>query len=66
MVDRIKLRPMIAGWRGETFYLASEECAIREISPELDRLVPFQGGEIIWGKLGEKVNYGQELAFSRV
>jgi len=66
MVDRIKLRPMVAGWRGETFYLASEECAIREISPELDRLVPFQGGEIIWGKLGEKVNYGQELAFSRV
>ena len=31
MVDRIKLRPMLAGWKEETFYLASEECAIREI-----------------------------------
>ncbi|MCS7242331.1 MAG: glutamine amidotransferase family protein [Candidatus Caldatribacterium sp.] len=66
MVDRIKLRPMVAAWRKETFYLSSEESAIREVEPNLDRVVALRAGEVIVGRVGEKVAYGQELAISRV
>ncbi|WP_369019024.1 glutamine amidotransferase family protein [Thermatribacter velox] len=64
MVDRIKLRPMVAAWKGATFYLSSEECAIREIQPDLDLVVPLRAGEVILGKVGEESLYGQKLAVS--
>ena len=32
--DRIKLRPLVAGRCGDTVYLSSEECSIREVEPE--------------------------------
>lgn len=43
--DRLKLRSMVAAERGEAVYIASEECAIREIAPEVDRIWAPSGGE---------------------
>ena len=43
--DRCKLRSMVVGERGDTVYVASEECAIRTIQPSLDRLWSPRGGE---------------------
>ena len=43
--DRLKLRSMVVGERGDRVYIASEECAIREVEPELDRLWAPRGGE---------------------
>ena len=37
--DRLKLRSMVVGEQGETVYVASEECAIRAIEPELERVL---------------------------
>ena len=43
--DRCKLRSMVVGERGDTVYVASEECAIRTVQPDLDRLWSPRGGE---------------------
>lgn len=43
--DRLKLRSMVIGEKEDRAYVASEECAIRVISPELDRLWAPKGGE---------------------
>lgn len=43
--DRLKLRSMVVAEKGDLFYAASEECAIRVIEPEPDRLWAPQGGE---------------------
>ena len=43
--DRLKLRSMVVGERGGMVYVASEECAIREVEPSLDRLWSPKGGE---------------------
>ena len=43
--DRLKLRSMVAAEKGNLFYVASEECAIRVIQPELDRVWAPKGGE---------------------
>ena len=43
--DRCKLRSMVVGEKGATVYVASEECAIRTIRPDLDRLWSPRGGE---------------------
>ncbi len=43
--DRLKLRSMVIGEKGNMVYVASEECAIREIEPELDSLWSPKGGE---------------------
>jgi len=46
--DRVKLRPLVVAERGDTTYMASEEAAIRVISPELDQLVvPVAGQAVI-------------------
>lgn len=45
--DRLKLRSMVVGEHGDMVYIASEECAIREISPKLDRLWSPKGGEAV-------------------
>ncbi len=66
LVDRIKLRPMVAGWSGDTFYLASEESAIRAIAPSLDVVKALHAGEVMIGRLKEGICHGQEFAFPRV
>jgi glutamate synthase domain-containing protein 1 len=51
LTDRIRLRPLTVGEKGDTLYLSSEESAIRLICPELDRAWIPMGGEPIVGKL---------------
>ncbi|MBC8536216.1 class II glutamine amidotransferase [Feifania hominis] len=53
--DRLKLRSMVAAERGNLFYVASEECAIRVLAPELDRLWSPRGGEPVIVRLHEGV-----------
>ena len=43
--DRLKLRSMVVGEKGDRVSMASEECAIRAIEPELDRVWSPAGGE---------------------
>lgn len=43
--DRLKLRSMVVGEKGDTVYIASEESAIRRIAPDLDKLWAPLGGE---------------------
>lgn len=53
LTDRIRLRPLTVGVKGDTLYLSSEESAIRLISPELDKTWIPAGGEPIIGRLKE-------------
>ena len=43
--DRLKLRSLGVGEKGDMVYVASEESAIRAIEPELDRVWAPRGGE---------------------
>jgi glutamate synthase domain-containing protein 1 len=43
--DRLKLRSMVVGEKGDRVYIASEEAAIRVIEPNLDSLWAPRGGE---------------------
>jgi glutamate synthase domain-containing protein 1 len=52
--DRIKLRPLVAGENGDFVYVASEESAIRELSPSPDRVWMPRGGEAVISTLEEK------------
>ena len=54
LTDRIKLRPLSAGTRGDFLYLSSEEAAIRLVSPVLDRSWNPKGGEPVVGRLGTR------------
>ena len=45
--DRLKLRSMVVGEKGDTVYFASEESAIRIIEPKLDKLWAPNGGEAV-------------------
>ncbi len=45
--DRLKLRSMVVGEKDDMVYMASEECAIREIAPELDCIWSPRGGEAV-------------------
>ena len=54
ITDRIKLRPMAAGQRGDFLYLSSEEASIRLVSPKLDRFWNPRGGEPVIGRVGNR------------
>jgi len=43
--DRLKLRSMVIGEKGDRVYMASEESAIRVIEPNLDRVWSPKGGQ---------------------
>lgn len=43
--DRLKLRSMVVGEKDDKVYFGSEECAIRTMEPNLDRLWSPKGGE---------------------
>jgi len=45
LCDRIKLRPMVAGIKGDMQYISSEEAAMRLVSPQLDKFWAPRGGE---------------------
>jgi glutamate synthase domain-containing protein 1 len=51
LTDRIRLRPLTVGEKGDMLYLSSEESAIRLVSPELDRVWIPMGGEPVIGRL---------------
>ena len=52
LTDRIRLRPLTVGTKGNMLYLSSEEAAIRLICPDLERAYIPMGGEPIIGRLG--------------
>ena len=54
LTDRIRLRPLTVGVKGDRLYLSSEESAIRLICPDLDRAWIPMGGEPIVGRLGQR------------
>ena len=43
--DRLKLRSMVVGEKGDKVYIASEECAIRVVEPDVERIWSPRGGE---------------------
>ena len=49
--DRIRLRPLTVGIKGDVLYLSSEESAIRLVCPNLDKAWIPMGGEPIIGSL---------------
>lgn len=52
--DRLKLRPLVAGAKDYTLYVASEEAAIREICPDVEQVWYPRGGEPVVGRLEEE------------
>ena len=53
--DRLKLRSMVIGEKDDMVYMASEECAIRVIEPELDKIWSPKGGEPVIVTLEEGI-----------
>ncbi len=53
--DRLKLRSMVVGEKGEMAYIASEEAAIRAIQPDLDRVYAPKGGQGVLFHVKEEV-----------
>ena len=53
LTDRIRLRPLTVGEKGDMVYLSSEESAIRLICPDLDKAWIPAGGEPVVGRLKE-------------
>jgi len=51
LTDRIRLRPLTVGEKGDMLYLSSEESAIRLIAPELDKAWIPMGGQAVVGRL---------------
>jgi len=56
LTDRIRLRPLTVGVKGDMLYLSSEESAIRLICPDLDRSWIPMGGEPVIGRLKVQTN----------
>ena len=53
--DRLKLRSMVVGEKDDMVYIASEECAIRSIAPDLDKVWSPKGGEPVIVTLDKKL-----------
>ncbi|MCK4257485.1 MAG: glutamine amidotransferase family protein [Halanaerobiales bacterium] len=53
--DRIKLRPMVVGYKGSKVYMASEEAAIRVVCPEPDKFAFPKAGEAVIAHLDQEV-----------
>lgn len=54
LTDRIRLRPITAGAKGDLVFLSSEEGAIRAVCPELDMVWTPPGGEPVVVRLNTK------------
>ena len=54
LTDRIRLRPITAGEKGDFLFVSSEEAAIRAVCPDLDRVWTPHGGEPVIGRLKKK------------
>ncbi|MFC1963809.1 glutamine amidotransferase family protein [Chloroflexota bacterium] len=62
LTDRIRLRPLTVGEKGDVIYLSSEESAIRLICPDLDKSWIPVGGQPVIGRLKEISGQEMELA----
>jgi glutamate synthase domain-containing protein 1 len=51
LTDRIRLRPLTVGEKGDMLYLSSEESAIRLVCPDLDKAWIPTGGEPVIARL---------------
>jgi len=51
LVDRIKLRPLVAARSGDMLYISSEESGINEVSSSLDKIWQAKAGVPIIGEL---------------
>jgi glutamate synthase domain-containing protein 1 len=51
LTDRIRLRPLTVGEKGDMLYLSSEESAIRLVCPDLDKTWIPTGGQPVIGRL---------------
>ena len=52
--DRLKLRSMVVAEKGSRVYVGSEECAIRAVESEPERLFAPRGGEPVIVTLNEE------------
>jgi glutamate synthase domain-containing protein 1 len=55
LTDRIRLRPLTVGEKGDMLYLASEESAIRLVCPDLEKSWTPVGGEPVIARLKGEV-----------
>ncbi len=62
LTDRIRLRPLTVGTKGDMLFLSSEESAIRLIYPDLDKVWTPMGGEPVIAKLKEPLKTRRTLA----
>ncbi len=53
--DRLKLRSMVVGEKGNEVYIASEECAVRAMQPDAENIWSPDGGSPVILKLNEGV-----------
>jgi len=58
--DRVKLRPLVVGRKGNTWYMSSEESAIRLIEPDLDEMFAPPAGKPVIVELEPEVAAAQE------
>ena len=54
LTDRIRLRPITAGAKGDLVFLSSEEGAIRAVCPDLDMVWTPPGGEPVVARLNSE------------
>jgi glutamate synthase domain-containing protein 1 len=59
--DRVKLRPLIAATKGEWTFLGSEECAIRAVCPDVEKVWAPRAGEPVIATLELAAESGKEL-----
>lgn len=52
--DRLKLRSMVCAEKGDLAFISSEECGIRVIEPELDKIFSPSGGQPVIYTLKER------------
>ncbi|MFC1918135.1 glutamine amidotransferase family protein [Chloroflexota bacterium] len=63
LTDRVRLRPLTVGEKGDVIYLSSEESAIRLICPDLDKAWIPTGGQPVIGRLKDtSVKAGKMVA----
>lgn len=49
--DRIKLRPLVTGERGDRLYISSEEAAIRVMEPDVENITMPRAGQPVIGRV---------------
>ncbi|MFO7772880.1 MAG: hypothetical protein R6V59_02900 [Dehalococcoidia bacterium] len=62
LTDRIRLRPLVVGEKGDMLYLSSEESAIRLICGDLDKTWLPMGGQPVIGRLRQPLRTEKDLA----